>query len=105
MDEDGLDGAPWWVRTFVRVGAPTALMSVLIWFLMTDITGSQTRLETATAEIVRINATVIENQRRIMELLTEAKAEDAKVGMVLLAMCYNQTTNQVEVQRCTDAFR
>ena len=102
-DEDGLHGAPWYVRAFIRVGLPTAFASALLWFLLTNVTGTLVQVSMMQTELTKSNAIIIENQSRIVQLLVEQSQVGEATANLLTALCYNIAENDVARARCMNA--
>ena len=102
--EDGLNGAPWYVRFLVRVGVPTAFASVLLWFLLSNVTGDLAVLATTQLDIIKNQVTIMETQARVVQLQIDHQDTDATMIQVLQALCFNSAENQTARDRCAIAF-
>lgn len=105
IDEDGLEGSPWYVRAFVRVGMPTAFASMLLWFLITNITGTLASHGDQLMQVLETQTTVVSNQAKIIELLMQHAQDEMTSRNLLLAMCYNTSSTDAQRERCTAAFQ
>ena len=103
---DGLDNAPWYVAFLMRVGVPTAFASVLLWFLLTDVTGALAEMTANQATIIHNQGLLIETQRQVTMLIgTHEQTSDALVR-TLNALCFNSAQGSREAQtRCEQALR
>jgi hypothetical protein len=100
VDSDGLQGAPWYIQFAVRVGVPTAFASVLLWYLLTNVTGALNTVQNSQITLQQTQGTVIQNQARIIELLNESRQDSLQSREVLQAMCVNSARNETERNRC-----
>lgn len=99
-DTDGLTTAPWYIQFFVRVGMPTAFASILLWFLLTNVTGTLTELKNSQVVVQQTQNQIIVNQGRIIELLVDAHRDGLRSQEVLTALCINSANSEPERTRC-----
>ena len=66
MNEDGLNGSPWYIKVLIRVGMPTAFASVLLWFLITNVTGKLTSIDDTQMQLINNTTIITQNQARII---------------------------------------
>lgn len=104
-ETDGLANAPWYVRFAVRVGVPTAFASVLLWFLLSNVTGTLAELRASQLQIVANQAIIIQAQFKVVELIADHDLVAQRTLMMSQALCYNAAVGSVAVDRCTMALR
>lgn len=102
-DEDGLEGSPWYVRAFVRVGVPTAFAGLLLWFLLTNVTGNVQSVSAMQLKLAENDGQIIATQQRIIEMLITADRERRTQSEVIEAICFNLSRTELDRQRCADA--
>lgn len=103
-DVDGLDGAPWYVKVLIRVGVPTALASVLLWFLITNVTDTLKDMSGAQVQLNKSDAIIVGNQERIINLLAQQADDQRRNAAVLSALCYNLSDTIADRERCAMAL-
>ncbi len=102
-DEDGIDGSPWYVRAFIRVGMPTAFASAMLWFLLTNVTGNIAEVRSSNITIIGNQSKIIDNQGKIIELMKDHSISSDVTARFLAALCYNVATTPEQRVRCADA--
>lgn len=105
IDEDGLNGSPWYVRAVVRVGVPTAFASLLLWFLLSNVTGVLNSLLARQGTAEQNTVLVLQNQSTIISLLAAHEGATMQMTRYLQALCLNVSTTEGQRQRCLDASR
>ena len=84
---------------------PTAFASVLLWYLLTNVTTTLDSLQDTQLQLVAADVKIVENQGRIIDLLLEHSENDSMTSMLLQAMCINAAESQSARDRCTEALR
>lgn len=103
-DDDGIDTAPWYVRFFVRVGLPTAFASILLWYLLTNVTGNLDGMRATLLQLSANQSLIVGNQMKIIELVS-AQGEVARLNArALEALCLNMARSDAERARCSSAI-
>lgn len=95
---DGLDTSPWWVKAVVRIGVPSAIACVLVWFLMNSVTSS----------LAAIRADV-QAQKVTMETtaasLTRQESANGELLSYMRMICVNTSKNDSDRSSCLKAGR
>lgn len=103
LDDDGLERAPWYVRAFVRIGMPTSFAAILLWYLLTNVTGLLQQSKESALRIESTQSTIISNQQKIIELLAVAERNTSVLNYRwLAAVCYNTAQTDAERVRCRE---
>jgi hypothetical protein len=86
-DLDGLHSAPWQVRTAIRLGLPTALAIVLLYFILHSVGDALTTLSANDKAIVA-------NQAAIIEVLHEHQAATLTFDRSMVCLVTAKTDDQ-----------
>ncbi len=103
-DMDGLRNAPWYISFLIRVGVPTSFASVLLWFLLTNVTGALNYHGEILQMLASTDQTVVRNQETITKMLSEQSRTTEATIRFLSVMCYNSAQTDVERERCSNAI-
>lgn len=102
---DGLEDAPWWVRSGIRVGVPTVFAIILLWFVLgqvsTVLTGLQQTLQTlagAEATIISNQSLIIQNQASIIHIMQDH--ENSSTTLQKLVVCLGMARSDTDRNRC-----
>lgn len=93
-----LDNQPWYVKTFVWVGVPTAAFSVLLWFVLGTVSVELKNIETALASHQS------DMQKLLVHLEDESEQRWVQIG-VTQRICINTSKTDADRLACVSVPR
>ncbi len=91
LDEKSIAAAPWWLQAVLRLGVLSALVLVLVWFLMSVVVAGQRDTKDAI--------------KQTQDVVTAIRVDQGRQLQLLHLMCRYQAKTERERSQCDAVIR